>query len=154
MVHTARSPGWYSLPSHGEPHRCRWAYGVPANADLQSGRHAVRAGVQGQPVGRALPRRPCGSRSHHIPGGKYELVRGPGKMAAAGLRAAADDVFSTWATELTRMLYEGGVAEFSARPLVWTLVSGAEGALAVCRAQRSMEPLEAVRTELKALIVQ
>ena len=69
-----------------------------------------------------------------------------------GLRAAAGDVFGAWATELARMLHDGGVAEPSARPLAWTLISGAEGAVAVCRAQRSMEPLEAVRTQLKALI--
>ncbi len=31
MVHTARSPGWYSFPSQGEPQMCRWAYGVAAN---------------------------------------------------------------------------------------------------------------------------
>jgi len=72
----------------------------------------------------------------------------------ADLRAAAGDVFGAWATELARMLHEGGVAEPSAQPLAWTLISGAEGAVAVCRAQRSMEPLEAVRTQLKALIVQ
>ena len=72
----------------------------------------------------------------------------------ADLRAAAGDVFGAWATELARMLHEGGVAEPSARPLAWTLISGAEGAVAVCRARRSMEPLEAVRTQLKALIVQ
>ena len=72
----------------------------------------------------------------------------------ADLRAAAGDVFGAWAAELARMLHGGGVAEPSARPLAWTLISGAEGAVAVCRAQRSMEPLEAVRTQLKALIVQ
>ena len=72
----------------------------------------------------------------------------------ADLRAAAGDVFGAWAAELARMLHGGGVAEPSAQPLAWTLISGAEGAVAVCRAQRSMEPLEAVRTQLKALIVQ
>jgi hypothetical protein len=34
MVHTALSPGWYSLPSQGEPQMCRCAYGVPANMTI------------------------------------------------------------------------------------------------------------------------
>jgi hypothetical protein len=34
MVHTPRSPGWYSLPSRGEPQMCRRAYGVPANMTI------------------------------------------------------------------------------------------------------------------------
>jgi hypothetical protein len=31
MFQTALSPSWYSLPSHGSPHTCKYSYGVPAN---------------------------------------------------------------------------------------------------------------------------
>ena len=67
------------------------------------------------------------------------------------IRASAGGVFDTWAHELARLLRAGGVADASARPLAWTLISAAEGAVAVCRARRSMEPLDSVRAQLKAL---
>jgi AcrR family transcriptional regulator len=69
----------------------------------------------------------------------------------AGIRSGAGGVFEAWATELARLLRHGGVPAASARSLAWTLISAAEGAVAICRAQRTMEPLEAVRTQLKAL---
>jgi AcrR family transcriptional regulator len=68
------------------------------------------------------------------------------------VRADAGAVFDSWAVELARLLREGGVADGSERALAWTLISGAEGAVAVCRAQRSMEPLDAVRAQLTALV--
>jgi AcrR family transcriptional regulator len=68
------------------------------------------------------------------------------------VRASAGAVFDSWAVELARLLREGGVADGSERALAWALIAGAEGAVAVCRAQRSMEPLEAVRSQLTALV--
>ena len=68
------------------------------------------------------------------------------------IRSGAGAVFEVWASELTRLLREGGVADADARPLAWTLISSAEGAVAVCRARRSLEPLDAVRAQLKALV--
>lgn len=70
----------------------------------------------------------------------------------ADLRADAGEVFEVWASELAGLLREGGVDAAAARPLAWALISGAEGAVAVCRARRSTEPLEAVRSQLKALV--
>jgi TetR/AcrR family transcriptional regulator, lmrAB and yxaGH operons repressor len=70
----------------------------------------------------------------------------------AAIRTSAGAVFEAWATELERLLGDGGVDREASRPLAWTLISSAEGAVVVCRAQRSMEPLEAVRSQLKALI--
>ena len=69
-----------------------------------------------------------------------------------GIRAEAGLVFEAWATELARLLEDAGIDRNASRSLAWTLISSAEGAVVVCRAQRSLEPLEAVRAQLKALV--
>ncbi|TWE10094.1 TetR/AcrR family transcriptional regulator [Rudaeicoccus suwonensis] len=68
------------------------------------------------------------------------------------VRAAAGDVFSAWVEQLEDLLVAGGVPSAQARPVAWTLLSAAEGAVAVCRSQRSLEPLEAVRQQLRQLV--
>ena len=67
------------------------------------------------------------------------------------IRASAGQVFEAWAVELTVLLRDGGVPEPTARPLALALISAAEGAVAVCRAQQSLEPLDAVRLQFQHL---
>jgi len=67
------------------------------------------------------------------------------------LRSGAGVVFARWSDDLARRFGEAGLAAGRARELAWTLVAASEGAVAVARSLRSMEPLEAVRSQLRAL---
>jgi hypothetical protein len=71
---------------------------------------------------------------------------------SAEVRAEAASVFEAWQTGLTALLEAGGVPSESAAAVSWTLIAGAEGAVALCRAQRSLAPLDAVRDQLKKLV--
>lgn len=66
--------------------------------------------------------------------------------------AGAAAVFEAWTTELARLFEAGGISPASSRSLAMTLIAGAEGAVVMCRALRSVEPLEAVRGQLKAIL--
>ena len=68
------------------------------------------------------------------------------------IRADAGRVFESWATELARLFKAGGIRSAMSRSLALTVISSAEGAVVLCRALRSMEPLEATRAHLKALV--
>ena len=59
----------------------------------------------------------------------------------------AGTIFRTW-TELPRpsSVQAGGMDTNSARPLAVTVIAATEGAVAMCRAERSMEPFEDVET--------
>jgi len=67
------------------------------------------------------------------------------------LRATANQVFHSWRTRLAGILAEHGVAASQADRLAWTIVAAVEGAGALCRAERSLTPLESVVTELGEL---
>ncbi|WP_086660959.1 TetR/AcrR family transcriptional regulator [Lentzea kentuckyensis] len=66
--------------------------------------------------------------------------------------AAAAGAFRTWSGQLANSLEEHGVAKDRAMSLAQLVVAAAEGAVAMCRAQRSVEPLDNVAEELTALI--
>ena len=66
--------------------------------------------------------------------------------------AAAAEAFRTWSGQLKLSLQDHGVAESRARSLAQLVVAAAEGAVAMCRAQRSVEPLDDVANELTALL--
>lgn len=68
---------------------------------------------------------------------------------ALDIAAAA---FQTWTTQLAEALKAAGVAEDRANRLARVVVAGAEGAVAMCRAQRSVEPLDDVATELTEML--
>ncbi|RDI33479.1 TetR/AcrR family transcriptional regulator [Lentzea flaviverrucosa] len=65
---------------------------------------------------------------------------------------AAADAFRAWSGQLAASLEEHGVASGRARSLAHLCVSAAEGAVALCRAQRSIDPLDDVAAELTALL--
>lgn len=69
-----------------------------------------------------------------------------------GTRAAAGDAFAAWEEDLAAVLVRRGVDEDRARSLATLVLSGIEGAIVLCRAQRSVEPLRRVAGELAALV--
>jgi AcrR family transcriptional regulator len=70
----------------------------------------------------------------------------------ADLRATANRVFGSWRERLAEVLVEHGVAAVRAPRLARTVVAAVEGAVALCRAERSLAPLEEVAVELGQLI--
>jgi AcrR family transcriptional regulator len=66
--------------------------------------------------------------------------------------AAAAEAFATWSGQLAGSLREHGVTPERADRLAALVVAAAEGAVAMCRAQRSLQPLDDVAAELTALL--
>lgn len=56
--------------------------------------------------------------------------------------------FATWRTRLAALLRQGGLQEQQATAFAATLIAAAEGALVIARAERSMEPFDAVAGHL------
>jgi TetR/AcrR family transcriptional regulator, lmrAB and yxaGH operons repressor len=73
--------------------------------------------------------------------------------------AAGDDdlldhagaIFRNWTNLLTELCVASGVPMHPARELAVTVIAATEGAVALCRAERSLEPFEAVSTVLLRL---
>jgi AcrR family transcriptional regulator len=65
---------------------------------------------------------------------------------------AAAEVFRTWEALLATSLQENGVTVPRARRLAALVVAAVEGAVAVCRADRSTRALDDVAVELDALL--
>jgi TetR/AcrR family transcriptional regulator, lmrAB and yxaGH operons repressor len=65
---------------------------------------------------------------------------------------AAGAAFSSWADLLTGQLETAGVPAHRARPIATTALAAMEGALILCRAERSSQPLEATAQELMNLL--
>ena len=68
----------------------------------------------------------------------------------ARLAAAA---FVRWQETLTLLLVRGGVSEDRGKRLAAMVIAAVEGAIIMCRAQRSADPLDAVAVELHDLLV-
>jgi len=66
--------------------------------------------------------------------------------------AAAAEAFTGWEAKLTESLCEHGVAAAEAGRLATLAVAAAEGAVVMCRAQRSTRPLDRVSAQLESLI--
>jgi AcrR family transcriptional regulator len=64
----------------------------------------------------------------------------------------AGTVFRTWTELLTDLCAAGGMDIESARLLAVTVIAATEGVVALCRAERSMEPFEQVQTVLLSLV--
>jgi AcrR family transcriptional regulator len=64
----------------------------------------------------------------------------------------AGTIFRTWTQLLTELCAAGGMDPNSARLLAVTVIAATEGAVALCRAERSMEPFEDVETLLLSLV--
>jgi TetR/AcrR family transcriptional repressor of lmrAB and yxaGH operons len=89
---------------------------------------------------------------------RSELAAG---CAVVAVTVAADDddlldhagtIFRTWTQLLTELCRSGGMNTNSARQLAVTVIAATEGAVALCRAERSMEPFEDVETVLLSLV--
>jgi TetR/AcrR family transcriptional regulator, lmrAB and yxaGH operons repressor len=61
-------------------------------------------------------------------------------------------IFRAWRDQLAALLAAGGVGESQARALAATLVSAAEGAVVLARAERAFEPFDLVAAELVAAV--
>jgi AcrR family transcriptional regulator len=81
--------------------------------------------------------------------------------AVVAVTVAADDddlldhagtIFRTWTGLLTDLCETGGMDITSARPLAVTVIAATEGAVALCRAERNIEPFEEVQTFLLSLV--
>ncbi|QIY96561.1 TetR/AcrR family transcriptional regulator [Streptomyces sp. S1D4-11] len=66
---------------------------------------------------------------------------------------AATEAFDRWEQLLAEALREHGAAPGQAPGLATLVVASVEGAIAMCRAKRSMEPLDQVAQQLEALIL-
>jgi AcrR family transcriptional regulator len=57
-------------------------------------------------------------------------------------------IFRGWIDQLSELLREGGVADMEARGFAVMLVASVEGAVALSRAERNLEPFETVARQL------
>ena len=71
---------------------------------------------------------------------------------SVALRQSAAVVFSAWRVRLAGLLVKGGVAEMRAPALAALIVAGAEGAVALARAEGSTVPFDLAATELVAMV--
>lgn len=69
-----------------------------------------------------------------------------------GLRAAAAEAFAAWHDALAACLRDGGLSRARARRLATTIIAAVEGAVVLCRAQHSGQPLKDVGAELEPLL--
>jgi hypothetical protein len=89
---------------------------------------------------------------------RSELTAG---CAVVAVTVAADDddlldhagtIFRTWTQLLAELCASDGMDTNSARQLAVTIIAATEGVVALCRAERSMEPFEDVETLLLSLV--
>jgi AcrR family transcriptional regulator len=69
-----------------------------------------------------------------------------------GLRTAAAETFDVWQTSVADVLRDAGIPAERAPALSALLLSALEGAIVMCRARRSLEPLDTVLAELGPLL--
>lgn len=69
-----------------------------------------------------------------------------------GLGAVATQVFDGWEESLRSVLVDAGVDRRRAPRLAMLVVAAIEGAVALCRAERSIRPLEDTVVELRTLL--
>jgi len=67
------------------------------------------------------------------------------------LLTSAGKVFSTWAGRIATLLHSAGVDETRAHSFATVLIAATEGAVVLCRAERSLDPLAKVHEELRRL---
>ena len=71
---------------------------------------------------------------------------------AAGLMGLVRSAFRTWLDLIAEQLHATGMPVRRARSVAIAALAGMEGAMILCRAERSVEPLEVVAAELKRLV--
>jgi TetR/AcrR family transcriptional repressor of lmrAB and yxaGH operons len=72
----------------------------------------------------------------------------------ADLRALATEIFASWQEQLASVLTDAGVPATRAPRLARMIVGALEGAIALCRAEHSIAPLEEVTAELRTLVAE
>lgn len=75
---------------------------------------------------------------------------GTGQVPRAAQTAAA--TFNRWQSIIAEAIRRDGVAADRARQVAWLVLSGLEGAVALTRACRSVEPLEQTAGQLRTLL--
>ncbi len=70
------------------------------------------------------------------------------------LRATVADTFAAWKSTLARLLCHNGIPPARAQRLATLTVAAIEGAVVICRAQRSTQALDEVATELEETVVE
>lgn len=79
-------------------------------------------------------------------------IEEPIDQTAVDVLRAAADVFGTWEKQLTQALVAAGHAPSPASDIATLIVTSVEGAIALCRARRSIDPLDKVARQLRLLI--
>jgi AcrR family transcriptional regulator len=67
-------------------------------------------------------------------------------------RSVVQEIFALWHTRLVEVFTRDGLAAERADRLATLVIAASEGAVLLCRAQRSAEPLHAVGDELRLLV--
>jgi AcrR family transcriptional regulator len=67
-------------------------------------------------------------------------------------REAAAAAFGNWTSILTQSLRDHGATDVDAHRIAVLIVAAVEGSVAMCRAQRSAEPLDQVAAQLEVLV--
>lgn len=75
-----------------------------------------------------------------------------GHPDAAAARQAAADAFAHWSGLLTASLTDRGVDHGRARRIATLVIASVEGAVVMCRAERSVRPLDEVAAVLDATV--
>lgn len=68
------------------------------------------------------------------------------------LLGRAGEIFGAWRGQMTSLLVEGGIASDVAPGLAALVIAAAEGAVAVARAERSMDPFELAAAQLMTAV--
>lgn len=76
----------------------------------------------------------------------------PDEAAQRHLLDLADQVFADWQRIMVASLRQEGIAPARARRLAALVIASLEGTVAMCRAARSVQPLEDVRQELELIL--
>lgn len=71
---------------------------------------------------------------------------------SANLTDAAARAFASWRDALTGLLRRNEISPVQARRLATLIVASVEGAVALCRVERDLQPLDDVGRELRALL--
>ena len=79
-------------------------------------------------------------------------VEQPASEEESPVHAAAAEAFSGWRSRLADSLAQNGVDAAAAEQLATLVVAAVEGAVVLCRARRSAEPLDHVAAQLDGLI--
>jgi hypothetical protein len=68
------------------------------------------------------------------------------------LLAAAAEVFGSWELLLANALRDAGAADEDADRVATLIVAAVEGTVAMCRAKRSIEPLDRIASQLELAV--